>query len=52
MVSPVLLYVFILAIENKAVPPGRVFGLISDLARFNEKIVAAFAEKPAAYQLH
>jgi hypothetical protein len=46
-----LLYVCHLAIENKAVPPGRVTDLISALASFNEKIMAAFAEKPAG-RLH
>jgi hypothetical protein len=46
-----LLYVCDLAIQNKAVPPGRVTDLISALASFNEKIMAAFAEKPAG-RLH
>jgi hypothetical protein len=47
-----LLYVFHLAIENKAVPPEMAAGVISDLANFNEKILAAFASEPAGDRLH
>jgi len=38
-----LLRVFHLAIENKAIPIETVPTLISDLARFNEKILRSFS---------
>jgi hypothetical protein len=47
-----LLRVFHLAIENKAVPIETVPTLISDLARFNEKILRSFSAISDHNRLH
>jgi hypothetical protein len=47
-----LIRVFHLAIENKAVPIETVPTLISNLARFNEKILRSFSAMPDHNVLH
>jgi hypothetical protein len=47
-----LLRVFHLAIENKAVPIATVPTLISDLARFSEKILRSFSAIADRNKLH